>query len=228
MTAGSREIRVILEQGKKRVFASALDWPGWVRSGKDAQTALAALSTYAHRYSAALQSAAVDCSLHEPLTFVVRERLTGNATTDFGAPDVAARAEREPVSPADLQRLLAILHAAWQTFAQAVASAQGKQLRKGPRGGGRTTEQIVEHVLSSHYSYLRQIYWRETPPVFSEIRTAVRQADAADAEALAFAVSPDMPATGPRGGNLWLPRYFVRRAAWHILDHAWEIEDRII
>jgi hypothetical protein len=23
------------------------------------------------------------------------------------------------------------------------------------------------------------------------------------------------------------PRYFVRRAAWHILDHAWEIEDRI-
>jgi hypothetical protein len=25
---------------------------------------------------------------------------------------------------------------------------------------------------------------------------------------------------------LWPPRYFMRRAAWHILDHAWEIEDR--
>jgi hypothetical protein len=24
----------------------------------------------------------------------------------------------------------------------------------------------------------------------------------------------------------WTPRYFVRRAAWHALDHAWEIEDR--
>ena len=22
------------------------------------------------------------------------------------------------------------------------------------------------------------------------------------------------------------PRYFVRRAAWHVLDHAWELEDR--
>ena len=25
---------------------------------------------------------------------------------------------------------------------------------------------------------------------------------------------------------LWTPRYFVRRSAWHALDHAWEIEDR--
>ena len=24
----------------------------------------------------------------------------------------------------------------------------------------------------------------------------------------------------------WAPRYFVRRSAWHAIDHAWEIEDR--
>jgi hypothetical protein len=24
----------------------------------------------------------------------------------------------------------------------------------------------------------------------------------------------------------WSPRYYVRRAAWYALDHAWEIEDR--
>ena len=34
------------------------------------------------------------------------------------------------------------------------------------------------------------------------------------------------PPPGPRGGKRWLPRYFVRRVAWHVLDHAWEIEDR--
>lgn len=33
---------------------------------------------------------------------------------------------------------------------------------------------------------------------------------------------------GPRGGKRWKPRYYVRRSAWHILDHAWEIEDRVI
>ena len=24
----------------------------------------------------------------------------------------------------------------------------------------------------------------------------------------------------------WSPRFYVRRSAWHALDHAWEIEDR--
>jgi hypothetical protein len=26
----------------------------------------------------------------------------------------------------------------------------------------------------------------------------------------------------------WLPRYAIRRSAWHALDHVWEIEDRSI
>jgi hypothetical protein len=38
----------------------------------------------------------------------------------------------------------------------------------------------------------------------------------------------EVPPQGPRGGSRWTPRYFVRRAAWHILDHAWEIEDRVL
>jgi hypothetical protein len=35
------------------------------------------------------------------------------------------------------------------------------------------------------------------------------------------------PERVPRSGKLWTPRYFVRRTAWHALDHAWEIEDRL-
>ena len=34
--------------------------------------------------------------------------------------------------------------------------------------------------------------------------------------------------TIPSGGTLWTPRYFVRRTAWHTLNHAWEIEDRSV
>jgi hypothetical protein len=33
---------------------------------------------------------------------------------------------------------------------------------------------------------------------------------------------------GPRGGKRWSPRYFARREAWHVLDHLWEIEDRLV
>jgi hypothetical protein len=28
-------------------------------------------------------------------------------------------------------------------------------------------------------------------------------------------------------GGTWPARYIIRRSAWHVLDHAWEIEDRI-
>jgi len=31
---------------------------------------------------------------------------------------------------------------------------------------------------------------------------------------------------GRRSARVCTPRYFVRRSAWHALDHAWEIEDR--
>jgi hypothetical protein len=45
---------------------------------------------------------------------------------------------------------------------------------------------------------------------------------------LAAAAAGEIPEHGPRGGVRWPPRYFVRRSAWHVLDHAWEIEDRIL
>jgi len=45
-------------------------------------------------------------------------------------------------------------------------------------------------------------------------------------ETLAASVRGEIPALGPRGGKRWTPRYFVRRSAWHALDHAWELEDR--
>jgi hypothetical protein len=47
-------------------------------------------------------------------------------------------------------------------------------------------------------------------------------------DALASAARGEVPTQGPRGGTRWTPRYFVRRMAWHVLDHAWEIEDRIL
>lgn len=46
--------------------------------------------------------------------------------------------------------------------------------------------------------------------------------------ALVAAARGELPERGPRGGAIWTPRYYVRRAAWHTLDHAWEIEDRTL
>ena len=89
MTRSSNKIDVYLEIGKKRTFAGALDWPGWCRSGRDEASALQALCDYGSRYGRVLHTARLGFQAPaDPSAFVVRERLEGNATTDFGAPGI--------------------------------------------------------------------------------------------------------------------------------------------
>jgi uncharacterized damage-inducible protein DinB len=229
-TIAPHTIPVALESGKTRIFASALEWPGWTRSGRDESTALEALLASGPRYQRAVGLESL--LFQAPTTadaFRIIERLTGDSTTDFGAPNRAAVAEAAPLDAAELARFQRILHACWQELAGAVASASGKHLRKGPRGGGRGTEQLLDHILESHYGYLRRIAWREREPQEHGQDVALRLAAITQAteQALAFAVSDQMPKAGPRGGTFWTPRYFVRRSAWHILDHIWEMEDKL-
>ncbi len=104
-----------LEVGTRRTFAGAIDWPGWCRSGKDVDTALAALLAYGPRYQRALRGARVE--FHPPKAasaLRVVERLPGDATTDYGAPGAHPSADAAPVDPAELRRLLAIVKAAWR------------------------------------------------------------------------------------------------------------------
>jgi hypothetical protein len=64
----------------------------------------------------------------------------------------------------------------------------------------------------------------------SELSTFEANGGVRDCEAVVGALSArarDEPIDNPSGTKkLWLPRFFVRRSAWHALDHAWEIEDR--
>ena len=50
---------VYIEAADKKVFACALDWPGWCRSGKTEQLALESLSAYAARYHDVAKAAGV-------------------------------------------------------------------------------------------------------------------------------------------------------------------------
>src|SRR5688500_6582966 len=108
---------VYLEVGAKRVFACAVDWRGWCRSGRDEATALQALLDFGPRYAAVVRSARlgfVAPSRIEALRVV--ERLTGNATTDFGAPGVIPSADRAAAGPAECARLEKVLRAGWRAL----------------------------------------------------------------------------------------------------------------
>lgn len=61
------EVEVYLESAEKRVFACAYAWPGWVRSGKTEEAALAALVAYAPWYAPVPRVAGLDFSLRTAL-----------------------------------------------------------------------------------------------------------------------------------------------------------------
>ena len=228
-------IKVTIETGKKRVFAGALDWPGWQRSGRDERAAVQALLDCAPRYAKVMSAG--DVAFQPPAglaELAVTERLAGNASTDFGAPGIIPQADRGRLALDELERLRAILQACWLAFDQALQRAEGRTLQKGPRGGGREVAEIMAHVLDAQAGYLRAMGWKAAPDSRSSTFLKSRTSEEADRQrqsiqdALQAAANGELPERGPRGGVIWPGRYFVRRAAWHVLDHAWEIEDRAV
>jgi hypothetical protein len=209
-----------LEVGKSRTFAAALDWPGWCRSGRDADAAQQALLDYAPRYARVLKSTRL--GFKAPAKLKVVEHLKGDATTDFGSPGVPPEADAAPVDEAELRRLESVLKACWRAFDATIEAARGKALEKGPRGGGRELDDIVSHVLDADSGYLYRVASKVEPGPerLARTRTAILAA-------LTAAAHGEVPEQGPRGGKRWSARYFVRRVAWHVLDHTWEIEDRV-
>lgn len=210
-TGRVRELEVYLEVGQKKIFAAAFDWPGWCRSGRDELDALQAIIDYRDRYERAVKRVGGEVPAPADAAVLrVIERLKGDATTDFGAPGIVPAADEAPMAEADLERGLRLLEACWSAFGRMASTAEGTTLARGPRGGGRDLATIRQHVEGAHDSYTRKLGGRGDFPAAARARW-----------------SGETPDTGPRGGSRWPPRYAIRRAAWHILDHAWEIEDRL-
>ncbi len=216
-TARLKRADVCVEATAKRAFASALDWPGWCRAGRDEDAALAALAAYRSRYATVARAGRIAFPAGGELAVV--DRVPGTATTDFGAPAVAAKAERRPLTAAEARRMAALVAASWAVFDGVVAAAP-TSLRQGPRGGGRDRDAMVEHVLAAENAYARKLGIRSRQPGLGDVLAVAAARD--EIVAALESARQGLPFVD-RG---WLPRYAARRIAWHVLDHAWEIEDR--
>jgi hypothetical protein len=211
-------LKVYLEIGSKRVFACALDWPGWCRSGKNEEQALESLLAYAPRYEVvALRAGKKFPTRIAPVDVV--ERVRGGSTTDFGAPEKPVKADGKAMTKTERSSQLALLEAAWVGFDEVLAHAPEK-LRKGPRGGGRDRDAIAEHVVSNDAVYARKLGIKLRAPDHSD-RAAVDQMRRSILDHLSSTSQP-----GPLVDKGWPVRYGIRRVVWHVLDHTWEIEDR--
>ncbi|MEV0383906.1 hypothetical protein [Nonomuraea sp. NPDC050643] len=204
--------RLYLEIGPKKVFACSLDWPGWCRIDKGEEAAIDRLMDYVPRYRVIADRAGLEFTPGEP---EVVGRVQGAGTTDFGVPYQVPDLDLEPLPGPEAERQVALMRAAWELFDE-TAAVSPEDLRKGPRGGGRDRTKIVDHVTEAERSYARMVGVRHKPYRSHEDREALRT-DLA--ETLSRPWTP--PAT-----TTWPPRYALRRIAWHIIDHLWEIEDR--
>jgi hypothetical protein len=209
-------IAVVVETTPKKAFARAIDWPGWARSGKTAELALAALEAAADRYAVVADEAG---ETFRPNGYDVSEETEGGGGTEFGVPSAITGSDRRPVTSAEAERLTRLVAAAWNVFDRVAAGAPA-ELRKGPRGGGRDRDKIVRHVTESDWYYAREMGIREKQPEPSD-RTAV---EALRQEMLEILRRPSDGS--PLADRKWPPRYAATRIAWHALDHAWEMEDR--
>jgi DinB superfamily len=225
VSARKASLRVYLERGDKRTFAGALDWPGWSRAGKDEAQAIESLLAYAPRYAAVVKRSGLKESVPGKDAAVdIVQRLSGGGGTDFGVPSESTKQDREPLKGRELTRQRALLEASWKSFDAAANAAKGKTLRLGPRGGGRNLAKMAGHVLEAEIAYLGALGSKPPRASARDEMAAVRKAALATLDAVVHG----RPIENPRNTQRpWTPRYFVRRSAWHALDHAWEIEDRI-
>jgi len=215
-------IRVMVERGKKkRTVACAFDWSGWDRSGKTEEAALQVLEAYRPRYAKVAALAGLSDEFDAAGELTVVERLEGIGMTDYyGVSGRAAGPEQDQMTEAECERKVALLRASWKYFDD-VAARVSPELRKGRRGGGRERDEIVRHVNGAEIAEHATKVGVRTPLEARLDPDALR----AHREAFCAAIR-DFNASGPSAGKWWTVQFLIRRCAWHMLDHAWEMEDR--
>ena len=214
-------LRVILETGKKRrVVAGALDWPGLDRWGTSENDALDRLSSYLPRYAGVAERAGMGGAFARARDAEVVERIPGTSSTDFwGIAHVPSQIEREVLSLADLERRLDLLRACWAYFDDVLARVS-HELRPVSRGGGRSREQIIRDTYGTEPAN-----WSRKVGVRTEL-DVVLTPDGLATHRHGFLDAIRAYNAEGRPARTWPIQFLVRRTAQHVMDHAWEMEDR--
>jgi len=214
-------LRLILEVGRKRkVAAGALDWPGLDRWGTSEEDAIDKLVSYIPRYVAVAERAGLGTAFVQATELEVVERVPGSSSTDFwGIAHVPSEIERDLLPPADLERRLYLLRACWAQF-DAVATRVSAELRPQPRGGGRSRDQIIRHTYANEPEQFSRKVEVRTP------RDVVLTPDGLATHRREYLAAIRTYNVEGRPARTWPIQFLVRRTAHHVMDHAWELEDR--
>ena len=217
----ANHMRVTIETGPKgkKVVAVAPDWPGLARGAATEAAALQRLRAYVPRYAQVAKLAGMEDAFASSTDFEVVEQYAGTGSTDFwGISFAFSRIDQEAPSRAELERELTLLQACWAFFDE-VRARVSAELQKGPRGGGRDRDRIVEHIFANEQDWAKGlgVHTPDGTMLTAEGLNAHRNASC-------HAIR-DYHAQRKLAGK-WPLRYLVRHTAFHTLDHAWEMEDK--
>ena len=217
-------VRTVVERGPKgrKAVAFAVDWPGWSRGAKTPELALAALESYRERYRPIARAAGMADEFDTAGRLKVIEDRVGSGSTDFwGISFSPSSSERhEPMRDAELDRKIALLRASWKFFDR-VAARVSAEMRKGPRGGGRDRDRIIRHTIRTESEdFAKQVGLRI--PEGAALSAAGLKAHRT---AYPNAMRAYNGGAGKRMRSWTLP-FLIRHTAFHVMDHAWEMEDK--
>ncbi len=216
-------VRVVIERGPKgkKAVAFAVDWPGWSRGAKTPELALETLAAYRERYRPVAVYAGLADEFDAAGALDVVEDRVGPGSTDFwGISFAPSSIETEPMDPAELERKIAVLRSCWAFFDETAATVSA-EMRKGPRGGGRDRTQIYRHTIRT-----------ESEDFAKQVGLRIAEEGAVTPGALAqyredyIAAMWRYHAGEGRRMRSWNLPFLVRHSGYHMMDHAWEMQDK--
>jgi len=216
-------IRTVIERGPKgkRSVAYAPDWPGWSRGARSPDEALERLDAYRHRYLPVARYAGLADELDDSNALEVVEDHVGNTSTDFwGISWLPSSDEQGPMQPDVLDRRLALLEGAWRFFDE-VAARVTPEMRRGSRGGGRNRDELIAHVFGNERVQFSKRVGVATPPGVMLTPDGLR-----NHREQFLAGLRQYNAENRKIGRTWTLQYLLRHCAFHVMDHAWEMEDK--
>ena len=202
-------------------MAFAVDWPGWSRGAKTPELALGLLESYRERYRPVTVAAQMADELDAAGPLDVTEDRVGTGSTDFwGISFSPSGLEHEPMEDTALDRTIGLLRACWGFF-DTVAARVSAEMSKGPRGGGRDRDRIIRHTIRTESEEFAKRLGLRVPECGALTEEGLRDFR----KTYVAAMRAYNAGEGARMRSWNLP-FLIRHSAFHMLDHAWEMEDK--
>ncbi len=215
-------LRVILEIGKKkRVVAGAMDWPGLDRWGTSEDGAIEKMVSYRPRYAGVAERAGM------AKAFATGRRPGGGGTRTRGRVDglLGHRPRSRPRSSARCCRLrtsnggsTSSKPAGRTSTTWRAASPLNSALDRVAEGGAATGSSGTSIGSSPGSSRTKSRSGRPIEVSFAPDELAAHR------EAFLAAIRAYNAEGKP--ARTWPIQFLIRRVAHHVMDHAWEMEDR--